>query len=377
MASPVRRSVIMKIIDNPALGIGFLLCVGLAVLGFSLLPTAEGQQHSHHYNLMVSTDEQAEANWQIARPHVSSMVTTDEYSEPYVVAQNPGRSRTAAVPPRQRSLERSAGTDRPNSVRIERAQISGTISVPASNNDPFAQAAQPQSSSGVRHLDHARWVTTNSPETRPLPPAEKRDELLHRIVQLRLNRGEFEKLPPVVSQMHKPETAIETILDFAEKSVSDDENIEQLLDMVTMLTLQIGQPKAAISIQHVFPHSGGQHHIGVPYGGNVSGLPPAYAPMFSEQNGANSVTFAQTVPSDAMPLPSAFAQQPLPSGTVPGYAVQQQSQTLNADVIAGPVAPQIVTVIEGTVATESVSQEQPTEPEPEQPADQAVEQPAE
>ena len=62
---------------------------------------------------------------------------------------------------------------------------------------------------------------------------------------MRLKQGEFEKLTLVVLQMQSPEKAIEAMLDFAEES--DDENISKLLDVATVVTLQLGQPRPSVS----------------------------------------------------------------------------------------------------------------------------------
>ena len=224
----------MKIINNPVMGIGLLLCVGLAVWGLSLLPTAEGQ---HQGQFMVSSDEQNDDVFisRRTRPQVLPLVTTDENDEIFVSpSQSIRTTRTQTVSP-------------PSSVRI--AAVPKAAAPPT--QDPFATPDTPQRRLADRSSPALSVSVSGSAlavRQKPLSAVEKRDELLHRIVQLRLQRGEFEKIPPAVSQMQKPETAIETILDFVEQS--DDENIGQLLDMITVLTVQMGQPPHHHAIIH-------------------------------------------------------------------------------------------------------------------------------
>lgn len=283
----------MKIIDNPAVGIGFLLCVGLAVLGFSLIPSAEGQNRTSRQRVTVSEDvTQDDVFSRRARPPFSPMVTTDEYEDPFADAVKSRRVLQGLIDGRER---------RP----VFQPKVSGV----------------PQAS-----------------EYFPLSQAEKRDLLLHRIAEQRLRRGEFEKLPPLVSQMKNPEMVIKMMLDFAE--LSRDENIGQLLDIATELTLQIGQPGSATSPPQVPLYQGSPNVSAFPGVADPNAMAHAFAPQFQIQL-ENNV--------------------PLPLGAVPEIELRRQSQAMSVDVMAGPIMPQVVTVIEGTGTTEGVSQDKSDE----------------
>ncbi len=230
----------MKIIDNPAFGIGLLLCVGLAVLGLSLMTTAEGQYRA---NVIVTMDDSSDVVFSKSpRRQVSAISTQDEDVSPFLDPQ-PARTN-------QPIHSRAVAQPAPHAVRIP-----GRFSpapVTSNNDDPFAGPL--------------RWMTpmsvVQSQADGPVR-AEKRDELLFRIAKLRLQRGEYEKLMPVVAQMQKPETAIEAMLEFAEES---DDDIEKLLDVLTALTLQIGRPQ-----QHFMPGAAGMPGQPMPVPGHASG----------------------------------------------------------------------------------------------------------
>jgi len=237
----------MKIIDNPALGIGLLLCIGLVVVGLAIMTSAEGQFYSYsRAPAMVTLDD--------GTPVVFSSMTSSDDDSPFLPRDAPSlRPQEVAQADRARVEQARAQNSaaqqsqrQQNTVRIEGAPVV----LPRTENqsaDPFA--APPREQQRVQLSGMERRVVDNplaAPPRQQVTQAQKRDELLFRIVELRMKRGEYEKLAPVVMQMQNPEKAIEAMLDFAEES-ADDENIEQLLDVATAVTMQMGQPRPPVS----------------------------------------------------------------------------------------------------------------------------------
>ena len=257
------ESTIMKIIDNPVLGIGLLLCVGLAVLGLTFLTTAEGQ--NPNTSSAFTTDDAVLQS--PAQRQVSPMHTEDDDS-PFidaVVTDIPSAGQAVRAQTATQTQETQQGAARVT-ARATFDMDMPRVSVTAQrDDDPFAPAqtrqrtmvqqsdTQPTSPRVQAQIQAQQSSVSQQPVNRgnavgfnvSVPSrAEKRDELLFRIVQLRLLRGEYEKITSAVEQMQNPEKAIEAMLDHAEET--DDENIEQLLDVATALTLQIGQPRPAV-----------------------------------------------------------------------------------------------------------------------------------
>ena len=290
----------MKIIDSPVLGIGVLLCVGLAVLGLTFMATADGQNSTA--TSVSTTDEVATVTFLRTLPqrHASPMHTDDDdspfldagVSEP-VNARQVVRAQTAVQPqePQQNvarltaraiidlpSLSVTTQSDddpftstpaQPTRQRVEVRQ--NGVAPPSTFRDERPSEPQPQRPRAEdRPNDLQQQISTRTVEVREVRNAaapnrsEKRDELLFRIVQLRLLRGEYEKITPAVLQMQNPEKAIEAMLDHAEES--EDEDIEQLLDVATALTMQIGQPRPAVPVGMRMPGTS-------PFGPSI-GVPP-------------------------------------------------------------------------------------------------------
>jgi hypothetical protein len=158
--------------------------------------------------------------------------------------------------------------------------------------------------------------------TRPrASQAEKRDELLFRIVQLRLQRGEYEKLAQAVLQMQNPEKAIEAMLDFAEES-ADDDNITQLLDVATAVTLQIGQPRPPVMAMPGMP-------AGMS-GGPMPGMMPQGMPAPSMSMGGVGMTSSGTVMvTPANPGMTTFAP------VFPAYSVSPHTPSVGTSTGSG------------------------------------------
>ena len=228
----------MKIIDNPALGIGLLLCIGVAVFGLAFMATADGQ-FGQFVPGMVTSDDGATA--------VSSMTSSDD--SPFLpsartVAQMSGsvrvqqaeRAQAAAAQPSQRTQ---------SSVRIETPPVarSRAENPPA---DPFTAPSREQQRGQQVATERRAVAEPFAAMTRQqTEKAEKRDELLFRIVKLRLQRGEFEQIVPVALQMQNPEKVIEMMLDLAE-TLEDEEKFAKLLDVATMVLLHLGQPRPPV-----------------------------------------------------------------------------------------------------------------------------------
>ena len=261
----------MKIIDNPTIGIGLLICVSLAVLGFTFLTTAEGQFPVAD---MVTSDE--------GTLGVSSVHSPDDTDEsPFLDRAStnqgwPALAQSAAPQPRQQSFNTVLiESERSNRAGFELKQHDDPFAAPPHEQLRRQQPDQPKlppiSADRIVRDPMAQGILA----TRQKPSQiEKRDEFLFRIVELRLRRGEFEKLAPVVLQMHNPEKAIEAMLDFAEKS-ADDESITQLLDMATAATMQMGQPRPPVSgMMGMSSGMGGSiMPPGQPMPGAVGGMP--------------------------------------------------------------------------------------------------------
>ena len=186
-------------------------------------------------------------------------------------------------------------------------------------------------------------------EQPPTPnPAEKRDALLLRIVAMRLERGEFEQIAPVVMQMYNPETAIEAMLDFAEES--DDENISQLLDVATAVTLQLGQPRPPVMPQAGMPapniNMPGMPQPGampgVSFGMGMSGTMPGGIPMGAMPPGAMGGGMGGGMPGMPPVPPGQPAPQPgQGSGIFPNIMPPGQpgQQILWDGIVPGPNQP--------------------------------------
>jgi len=243
----------MKIIDNPALGIGLLLCIGVAVFGLALMTTADGQFYARTAN-MVTSDDDATA--------VFSSLTSSDDDSPFLPNVNSGigarvpedsvRDQPTELMHAGSSLQLPAGSwiqsrQQPSTVRNQAVRTETSWpSAEAQPADPFAASPREQQRGQQVGTERRAVAEPFATMTRQqAEKAEKRDELLFRIVELRLQRGEYEQIAPVVMQMQNPERAIEAMLDFAEES-ADDENIEQLLDVATAVTVQMGQPKPPV-----------------------------------------------------------------------------------------------------------------------------------
>ena len=229
----------MKIIDNPALGIGVLLCIGIAVFGIAFMTTAEGQ-YRLNTNMVTSDDGAFD---------IASMTSSDDFDEsPFITREAPSpRPLEVAQADRARG-EQARAQDasqqrQQNSMRIENPPVTR----PRAENqlDPFA--ASPREQQRGQQVMNARIETRGQPVAPPrqqVVQAEQRDELLFRIVKLRLHRGEFEQLVPVALQMQNPERVVEMMLDLAEEMASkDEEHFNKLLDVATIVLLQTGQPR--------------------------------------------------------------------------------------------------------------------------------------
>ena len=262
--------IIDKIIDNPVLGIGMLLCLGLAVLGFSFMTSAEGQNQA---SVLVTSDENSHSH--DSHVHVMPMFTDDSddspFLDPAVPAPETRARQTARV---QADFALQPQESRQSTAQSQRIQRTPSAVPEVSDNNSFAitstelqdnrrAASQPQ-----QQQRRAAVFQTGNEQLAPPNRVEKRDELLFRIVKIRLERGEYEKLTQVVLQMQSPEKAIEAMLDFAEES--DDENISQLLDAATAVTVQWGQPRSPVSGMMGMPGGG----MGTSGGMAGPGTPP-------------------------------------------------------------------------------------------------------
>ena len=263
----------MKIIDNPTIGIGLLICVGLAVLGLTFLTPAEGQYQSTGFGL-VTADEGTHS-------YVTFMHTDDSDDSPFI--ERPAQERTTREAVRTwtatQQLEPRQSSSRQGSVRVTTQLPDAPQRVEVQFvEDPFAPTTTRQRVvAQSRDLQYSRndsreaqqrnaqqqaYNTVAAVRSEPAQPtlAEKRDELLFRIVQLRLQGGEYEKLAPVVMQMQNPEKAIEAMLDFAEES--DGDNVSQLLDVATAATMQMGQPRPPMGMGMGMPGAVGMPSMG-------------------------------------------------------------------------------------------------------------------
>ena len=287
----------MKIIDNPALGIGLLLCIGLVVVGLAIMTSAEGQFYSYsRAPAMVTLDD--------GTPVVFSSMTSSDDDSPFLPRDAPSlRPQEVAQADRARVEQARAQNSaaqqsqrQQNTVRIEGAPVV----LPRTENqsaDPFA--APPREQQRVQLSGMERRVVDNplaAPPRQQVTQAQKRDELLFRIVKLRLNRGEFEQLVPVAMQMQNPERVVEMMLDMAEET-PNKEIVAKLLDVATIVLLHLGQPRPPVPGMMGMP--------GMPGGTGMPGMMPPVQPMPGQ-------------PMSGMPTPG-VPGQPMPmGGMMPG-----------------------------------------------------------
>ena len=305
----------MKIIDNPALGISLLICVGVAVFGIAMMTTADEQFYAHPSVMFTSDDDSPFLERQ---PSVADAPRAIPAARARTGARPPETQQAAQVPEEATSelprVPENRGIELNTAKATDNSWIENDPFAPAPERQPvavrqndnrwqvlalqgtFAQPRDAQRQSGAMRAAEPR-VETATPSI-----AEKRDELLFRIVELRLQRGEFESIAPVVMQMQNPEKAIEAMLDFAEDS--EDEDITQLLDVATQVTLQMGQPRPPMPPGAVT--SGVMPGLATALGATpsntaISGtlVPPGTAPQGAMSFGVGS--FAPG-PGQAMPL---------------------------------------------------------------------------
>ena len=409
----------MKIIDNPILGIGVLLCVGLAVLALSLMTTAEGQ--NRFYAMVTSDDAAFLPNWSSQTRQVSATHTVDDFDEsPFV--EHPAVRTTIVERDLARAAQSRAEQARAQQAREQAeahfrlrdaAQAAGSMRVTTpvqaarpgnetpGSDDPFAApfvSVQTERRGGVwndgsvpQHQQQ-RVVVGAVPEFQQqhvfvreasANPAAKRDALLFRIVKQRLERGEYESLAPVVLQMHNPETAIEAMLDFAEKS--DAENISQLLDTATAVTLQLGQPRPPVMPQPGMtmpgmptpnmpmpgmPPSGAMP--GVSFGMGMPGTMPGGIPMGAMPPGAMGGGMGGGMPGMPPVPPGQPAPQPGQGGGIfpnimpPGVTGIHSGQVILWDQNMAHPDPRSSGMGRGMEMPPGMSPSQPTPPQQEQ-----------
>ena len=359
----------MKIIDNPALGIGLLVCVGVAVLGLSLIKTVEGQSQART-PISVTSDDDAFG--------VSTMTSADDFDDSPFLDQKPPvadapraisdvRARTGAQWSESQQTAQVPAPAQATSELPERTWIENAPERASDNmwidsridNDPFASTPERQPAATPENDARRQVFTIERTEAQPRDAqrqssviravearrepatpsiAEKRDELLFRIVELRLQRGEFEQLAQVVMQMQNPEKAIEAMLDFADES--EDNNISELLDVATEVTLQMGQPRPPVPLgaltSGVMPGLAASLGATPPSGMGGSVMPPGPPTPGPMAFGGGGFTPG---PGQAMP-PGAMPMGAMPPGGMGGPAMPPQTNSAPSNGFSNSGLPQ-------------------------------------
>ena len=296
----------MKIMDNPALGIGLLLCIGLAIFGIALMTTAGGQAPTA---VMITSDDGAFA-----------LTSSDDSDDsPFITREaTPPRPRDDRARIEQADRARAEQARAQDAAAQQRQRQQSSVRIENPPADPFAAPPreQPRDQQRGQQVVIERRIESNPPVVamtrQQVANAEKRDELLFRIVKLRLKRGEYEQLAPIALQMQNPEKVVEMMLDLAEKmEAENEESFAKLLDVATVVLLHLGQPRPPVMVPPMPGMSGGMG------GGMIGPGMPGMMPM--------GMPPGQPMPGQPMPgqpmmgwsssgTPSGMPGQPMPMG---------------------------------------------------------------